>query len=123
MNSYNGLLAIGVVVMGLPLPSISASPLLADIGRDPFQAVSATSCDNEQKKLTGWQLQGFVSGNGYQSGWIKRPNATWQKLAPGTRLLPEWQVTQIRAQQVDVQYQNPEMPCPGLSATISFIKQ
>ncbi|EDR34537.1 conserved hypothetical protein [Yersinia pestis KIM D27] len=39
------------------------------------------------------------------------------------RLVSEWQVTQISAQWVDFQYENPETPCSGLSVTFSLFQQ
>ncbi|AAM87473.1 hypothetical protein M486_1521 [Yersinia pestis 1045] len=128
INSYIAVLAMGLaatrlLVIGLLPSSIFASPHLANIERDPFQAVLATSCDSERERLTGWKLHGVVSGGGYQSAWIQRPDATWQRLTLGMRLVSEWQVTQISAQWVDFQYENPETPCSGLSVTFSLFQQ
>lgn len=64
INSYIAVLAMGLaatrlLVIGLLPSSIFASPHLANIERDPFQAVLATSCDSERERLTGWKLHGL----------------------------------------------------------------
>ncbi|AHK19022.1 DNA utilization family protein [Yersinia similis] len=114
--------AIGLFVIGLLQSSVFASPHLANIERDPFQAVLAISCDSKRERLAGWKLQGIVSGDGYQAAWIQRPDATWQRLTLGTRLISEWQVTQISAQWVDLQYENPEALCSELSVVLSLFQ-
>jgi pilus assembly protein HofP len=98
----------------------SLSPELKKVknnGRDPFQAISVMPCDAKQEKLTDWQLQGVVSGMGYQSGWVRRTDGIWLKLIVGASLSANWQVSYIGSRQMNLQHINPDIGCSVLSET------
>ncbi|WP_413081170.1 pilus assembly protein PilP [Yersinia rochesterensis] len=108
----------GLLMVALPALTVGAEPLLAEIGRNPFERVLTGACDDDREKLADWQLQGIVRGADYHSAWVQRAEGQWQKLAIETRLLAHWQVTDISARQVRLQHANPEKPCSGSSGSV-----
>jgi pilus assembly protein HofP len=136
MSNHNGGLALGLlrtVLLKIALlriislmivsliPVVYADPLLTEAGRNPFQDISAASCDDDREKLTGWQLQGIVSGADNYSGWVQQSGGRWQKLVIGSRLLPNWQVTHISVRQVNLQQVTPDKSCSGISESVVLL--
>ena len=114
MNNCNRRGVVGGLLLAVIWgPLAYAASLSSDIGRDPFQPVSAVSCNDGRENLATWQLQGIVRGEDYHSGWVKRPEGQWQKVVITTQLLPDWQVTHISAseRQVILQHANPDSSC------------
>ncbi|CNE48444.1 type IV pilus biogenesis protein PilP [Yersinia kristensenii] len=108
----------GLLMMALPALAVGAEPLLAEVGRNPFERISTGSCDDDREKLADWQLQGIVLGADYHTAWVQRAAGQWQKLAIETHLLPHWQVTHISGRQVSLQHVNPEKTCSGSSGSV-----
>ncbi|CNL67877.1 pilus assembly protein PilP [Yersinia enterocolitica] len=115
-------------VPGLRVTTLLVSTLVATVyaettvstkvaERNPFQKVSKKSCHLDRERLASWQLQGIVSGGGYQSSWGKWPDGDRQKLVVGQQLLPNWQVIHIGSRQVSLQQLNPDTTCTGLPST------
>lgn len=52
----------GLLMVALPALTVGAEPILAEIGRNPFERVLTGACDDDREKLADWQLQGIVRG-------------------------------------------------------------
>ncbi|MBS0056669.1 pilus assembly protein PilP [Yersinia sp. Marseille-Q3913] len=112
---------MGLLMAASLAPAVYAESLLATAERNPFQKVSVESCDSGRERLASWQLQGIVSGADYHSGWGRWPSGSGQKLVVGQKLLPNWQVTDISAQQVTLQHINPVKTCGEFSAPMVLL--
>lgn len=117
-NCKEGFLTGLLLVLVTRISPAWAEISLVDIGRNPFQQVTAEACDDGREKLATWQLQGTVRGTDYSAAWVQQPGGRWQKLGVETMLLPHWRVTHIGEQQVSLLYINPDRPCPGLSEAV-----
>lgn len=111
-------LIVGLLIALSQVSAVGAESLLAEVGRNPFEQISAESCDDSRGKLAGWRLQGIVRGADYHTGWVQQSEGQWQKLTIATRLSPSWQVTHISERQVSLQYVNAERPCSGSSGSV-----
>ncbi|CFQ37620.1 pilus assembly protein PilP [Yersinia bercovieri] len=112
---------VGLLITVALAPAVYAEPLLTTATRNPFQKVSAESCGSDRERLASWQFQGMVSGADYHSAWGRWPDASGQKLVVGQQLLPNWQVTDISAQQVTLQHINLDKRCGGFSAPMVLL--
>ncbi|WP_413081259.1 pilus assembly protein PilP [Yersinia alsatica] len=119
MSNCKGGWFTGLLLMVATQASVVwAEPSLVENGRNPFQQVTAESCDDGRKELVNWQLQGTVRGTNYSSAWVQPPDGGWQMLRAETMLLPHWRVTHIGPRQVSLQYVNPDKPCSGLADAV-----
>lgn len=121
MSNRSKGLGVGLLITASLVPRVYADPVLTTTERNPFQKVSAEPCRSDRERLASWQLQGIVSGADYHSSWGRWPGGSGQRLVVGQQLLPNWQVTQISAQQMSLQHVRPDKRCAEGSAPVVLV--